>query len=182
MLRKLTAISLLGLCVAAAPAAAAPGILTQVQRTYTQDGRIPPCKFLSQQLESALKSIDTYGAQYFADFSSAVQTALQARAGGACAPSAGVQLPSPSPASAPARPLRLGPVTAATDAGLPAPIVLMAALLALFAVIGAIAAIAWWRGWDPASVRVWRHMWADAGYRARGTWLEVRDRRQSRSR
>ena len=69
----------------AAPQARAD-IYSQVLRTYQAHGSIPPCQFTSAQLSAALKGIDTYGAQYFADFTDAVQAALAERASGGCIP------------------------------------------------------------------------------------------------
>jgi hypothetical protein len=64
-------------------------IYTQVLQVYETNATVPPCQFSSKQLESALKGVNTYGQQYFADFTAAVQTALDQRASGACAPEAG---------------------------------------------------------------------------------------------
>jgi hypothetical protein len=169
----MTALALAAL-TALAPATASASILTKVQHVYQTHGQIPPCEFTSPQLEGALKAIDTYGAQYFADFTTAVQNALSARVLGVCSPK-----PASTPAvvapSTPSRPLRLGPITAATGADLPAPIVLMAVLAALFALTGLLTGLVWWRGWSPAWVGAWRHMWSDTGHRARGTWQEFSD-------
>jgi hypothetical protein len=155
-------------------------VLARVQRAYEARGRINPCQFTSQQLATALKSIDTYGAQYFADFSNAVQGALDARASGACEP----QSSSPAAAtnSAPTKPLRLGSVTAPTGAGLPAPVLLMALLAALAALVGTIVALSWWRGWVPAWAAPWQHLRREAGYRLEGTWLDFSDWLRSGSR
>jgi hypothetical protein len=49
---------------------------------------IPPCQFTSVQLEAALKGVDTDGAQYFADFTQAIQAALTSRAAEECSGSA----------------------------------------------------------------------------------------------
>jgi GH25 family lysozyme M1 (1,4-beta-N-acetylmuramidase) len=68
------------LTLALIPAAAASAsVYTEVLNTYQATGSIPPCRFSSGQLSAALKGIDTYGQQYFADFSDAVQSALAAR-------------------------------------------------------------------------------------------------------
>lgn len=156
-----------------APAAGA-NIYTQVLRSYESHGRVPPCQFSSQQLNSALKGIDTYGAQYFADFTTAVQSALQARATGVCSPAASRKHGS-SGLGASSTPLRLGPITAATGADLPAPILMMAILAALVAMAALIASLVWWRGWSPAWAAAWQHMWSEAGFRAQGTWSEFSD-------
>ena len=57
---------------------------SKVLGVYEQKGTVPPCQFSSAQLSGALKGIDTYGAQYFQDLTNAIQSALAARAGGAC--------------------------------------------------------------------------------------------------
>ena len=65
----------------------------QVLTIYESEGTIAPCQFTPAALQAALNGVDTYGAQYFADFTQAVQSALTSRAGGACA----------APGSSPAR-------------------------------------------------------------------------------
>ena len=149
-------------------------VYTQVLQTYETNATVPPCQFSSQQLESALKGVNTYGQQYFADFTAAVETALDQRASGACAPAErGAHPAAQSHASVP--PLRPGPVTAATGASLPAPILLMAALAAVLALVGALAAVWWWRGWDPRWAARWRHAWSEAGHRSRGGAMDFDD-------
>ncbi len=118
--------------------AQATSIYTQVLRAYEANGSVPPCQFTSQQLETALKGINTYGAQYFADFTAAVQTALSARASGACLPQSKVG-GGGAPVGGPDTGVTLGPLTAATDAGIPLPILAMAVLGALLGVLGIIA-------------------------------------------
>jgi hypothetical protein len=170
-------ISLAALLVALlAPATLAhASAYTKVLQTYEQTGTIPACKYPSSELGSALKGVDTYGAQYFADFTNAIQAALAARAGGQCGPGGPphpVGIAGSSPTRSPALP---GPVTAATDAGLPAPIALMAALAAMFALVAVTVGLMRLRGWDPAWAAAWRHAWGEAGYRAGGIWSEFRD-------
>lgn len=118
-----------------AATAAAPSAYQQVLGVYESQGAIPPCRFSGPQLAAAQKGIDTYGEQYFADFTQAIQTALSARAAGACAAS-----PAPAPALAPGGvprpPAHFGPVTAATDAGVPAPLAVMGGLAAVLALFG----------------------------------------------
>jgi hypothetical protein len=127
-----------GLALAAAAPAGA-STYTDVLHTYQQIGSIPPCRFTSPQLSSALKAIDTYGQQYFADFSNAIQDALAARAAGACSPAsarAGVSSPGTRVASPPLP----SSVTPPTDGSLPAPIILMTAVIVVVAlVLGAVA-------------------------------------------
>jgi hypothetical protein len=148
---------------------------SRVLQAYETRGAVPPCQFTSPQLQSALKSIDTYGAQYFADFTNAVQAALTARASGACAPHPGSAAGHPAAPAAHTPPLRLGPVTAATGASLPAPMLLLAALGAALALLSAVAGFAWWRGWSPRWAGAWGHALGEAGYRARDSWGEFDD-------
>jgi hypothetical protein len=180
--RSWTILAALLIAVAMPGVAAGASTYSRVLRSYQNRGSIPPCQFSSGQLETALKSVDTYGAQYFADFTAAIQTALAARASGACAtngtttpaPTTGGGGPTESPSFA-------KPVTAATGAGVPAPIVVLAALAALFALVGVVAGVGHLRGWDPVWAEGWRHQWAEAGYRVGGTWAEFLDWLRSRS-
>ena len=155
-------------------------VYTGVLHVYQVNGSIPPCRFTSAQLSTALKGIDTYGQQYFADFSNAVQNALAARASGACstaaeravlaARGANAGVGGPLPAS----------LTAPTDAGPPAPILLMA-IVAL--IVGAVLCVRWVAiagGWEPEWALRWRHAWGEAGYRAAGRWGELVDRVRGR--
>ncbi len=156
------------------PSMARANIYTQVLQVYETDATVPPCQFSSQQLETALKGVNTYGQQYFADFTAAVQTALSDRASGACAPARrGANPAAHSQVSVP--PLRPGPVTAATGASLPATMVLMAAFAAVLALVGALAALWWWRGWDPRWAARWRHAWSEAGRRSRDGAMDFDD-------
>jgi hypothetical protein len=152
------------LCLLAAlllPAASArASAYTKVLASYQHTGSVPACTFSSAQLESALKGVDTYGAQYFADFTNAIQAALAQRASGQCVAGrhAGpIGLAGPAQGS---RSVVPGSVTAATGADLPAPLV----LLALFGVV-----------LDLAWAVAWRHSWSEAGYRMGGTWADFRD-------
>jgi len=168
------------LAFGASPAGAS--IYTRVLNSYETHHRVPPCQFTSQQLAAALKGIDTYGAQYFADFSAAVQSALQARGTGACAANRARSAPAsgkakPPPASV--QPLHVGSVTRATSAGLPAPLLILAVLTALIAAATLVASLVWWRGWAPSWAAAWRHMWSEAAFRAEGTWDEFGDWRRS---
>jgi hypothetical protein len=161
-----------------APSAGASAY-SQVLKTYEAHGRIPPCQFSSQELASALKGIDTYGAQYFADFSTAVQAALQSRAAGAC--SARRKRAAASP-PVPNKPVHIGSVTQPTGAGVPAPLLILAVLAALIAVGSLLTGLVWWRGWSPAWAAGWRHMWSEATFRAQGTLEDFQDWRRSGSR
>jgi hypothetical protein len=146
-----------------APAPARADIYSQVLRTYQAQGSIPACQFTSAQLSAALKGVDTYGAQYFADFTDAIQTALAARASGAC-----IQRSAGSRATAALPPLRPGSLTASTSAGLPAPILAMTVLGMLILATFVLRALARAFGWDPAWAARWRHACAEASYRVGG--------------
>ncbi len=172
--RRLTAAVLL---LALVPVAAArANVYTNVLHVYQRSGSIPPCQFSSEQLSAALRQIDTYGQQYFADFSSAVQNALTARAGGACSAAA----PHPSqaalhaPAGIAAPPLPPS-ATSPSDAGVPAPIVLMTVVIVVVAVVLAGRAIAVASGWEPRWAVRWRHAWGEAGYRVGTSWGDFAD-------
>jgi len=157
-------------------AAGGGGVYQRVLAAYERDGSVPPCQFSSVQLETALKGVDTYGAQYFADFTDAVLSALAQRASGACSPARG-RSGGRSPAvagSAASGGALPGSPTAAGDAGLPGPIVLMG-LLALVAVVSVLL----WRlaatlGWEPAWTSTWRHGLAESAFRLTGRlqWLD----------
>lgn len=139
------AVAVLCLAVAATPvslaapsaaAASAGSIYQQVLRAYEAAGSIPPCRFSAAQLQSALSGIDTYGAQYFADFTQAIDTALTARAGGECS---GAVAPFPAGRVSDLV-ARLPSVTAATSASVPAPLIVLAVLAAGLTLAGAPAA------------------------------------------
>lgn len=164
---------MLAACMLLPSSTAGASSYSQVLHTYQLRGSIPPCKFSSAQLSAALKGVDTYGEQYFADFTDALQSALAARASGACTP--GPRTPAQPAPSARATSLRVGSVPAPSGADLPAPIVLMAALAAVLGIAAMVGATARVRGWDPAWAASWRHAWAEAGYRFGGLWAEVRD-------
>jgi hypothetical protein len=156
--------------------AAEAGPYAQVLHAYQTTGTIPPCEFSSAQLATALKGVDTYGAQYFADFTNAIQGALTARASGACSHPAAASSPSAArPTSVPTGSPRVRSVTSPTAADLPAPMLLMAGLALAFALIGTVAAVGRARGWSPAWAPRWRHAWSEAGYRVGGTWAEFVD-------
>jgi hypothetical protein len=158
------------IAVAVLPAAAQASAYTDVLRVYQASGSIPPCRFTSGQLAAALTGVDSYGQQYFADFTNAVDTALASRASGACNPGASAL----STAGASTR-AALPTVTASTDANLPAPILLMAALGLLLAAALGLQALTRGFGWEPVRLVGWRHAWAEAVYRVSGRWAEVLD-------
>ena len=169
------------LALALLPATAAASVYGDVLHVYQATGSIPPCRFTSAQLSTALKGIDTYGQQYFADFSNAVQSALDARGAGAC--SAAALHPSPSALHAPAgipAPQPPSSVTAATDANLPAPILAMAIIALLAVAVLTVRWVASSAGWDPGWAIRWRHAWGEAGYRVGGGWRDFVDRLRGR--
>ena len=116
--------------------AAGQSAYQQVLRAYDSQGTVPACRFSSVELSDALTGIDTYGAQYFADFTQAIQTALSTRAAGACTTVAAVA-PQRAPGGVAEPPAHFGSVTAATSAGIPAPLAVMAALALAAALLGA---------------------------------------------
>ena len=173
-MRIFTAVAVLlsGALLLPAAAAGGSGAYPQVLHVYQTHGSIPPCQFTSQQLNAALKGVDTYGQQYYADFITAIQTALEARASGVCS---GAQ---PAGGGASGRgpgQTRLPPsVTSSTSGGVPAPIVLLAVVGGALALAAALAAVGRERGWEAWAG--WRHGVAEATYRAGDSWAALVDR------
>jgi hypothetical protein len=155
-----TAAFALGLGLGTPAEVVAASAYQQVLRVYERDATIPPCQFSSGQLQAALSGVDSYGAQYFADFTQAIQAALTSRAAGECPGSApggrvaasggGVAASGGGSTSSgvpgPGRAAPLGPLTAATSSGVPAPLLVLAALAVVLAGLGAFAGVARWRG------------------------------------
>jgi hypothetical protein len=179
--RRLTAAALTSVALAAlsGPAAAGrPSVYNRVLQVYQAQSTIPPCTFSSAELATALRGIDTYGQQYFADFSAAIQGALAARAAGACAPSRHQTAQSQVPVAAgPALP---SSPTAATEAGIPLVILLLGGLGLALAAAAALVALTRGLGWEPAWLPGWRHACAEAGYRISGGWSNLADRWRAR--
>jgi hypothetical protein len=138
--RFVTTVLVLAALTAVVPArvAGAASPYQTVLRAYEQSGTVPPCRFSAATLAEALKGVDSYGAQYFADFTQAVNDALSARAAGACSGS-----PRRNRGGAPAGsgggrprasgpgvgiPAHLGALTASTGGSIPAPLLLLGAL------------------------------------------------------
>jgi hypothetical protein len=115
--------------------AGAASAYQQVLQVYEQQGSVPSCQFTAGQLQAALGGVDTYGAQYFADFSQAVQAALTSRAGGACAAPGGSQAVSAPAVPSSVPPPPSGSLTAAGSGGMPLPLALLGGL-ALIATVG----------------------------------------------
>jgi hypothetical protein len=173
------------LAALAVPALARASAYSQVLAAYQRDGAVPACKFSSHTLSAAVKQEDTYGAQYFADFTNSIEAALESRASGQCSSGSSQAVLPPSGSgrsSASGSGLRLGPLTAATDAGLPAPIALMALIALAVAVVVGGGVLARLRGWDPAWAAAWRHAGDEAGYRLSAIWADLADRLRSRDR
>jgi hypothetical protein len=169
MRRLCLTLSLLAIALWAAPAAAA-----SVLSVYESSGSIPPCEFSTAELARTLHSLDTYDLVYFQDFPNAIDTALAARASGACS---GARKGAIAGAAARA-PLPSVSVTSSTSSSVPLPILLLALIFALCA-LGA--ACTWLlRRSDPAWAASARHSMSEAGYRVSGAWAELTDRRRPR--
>ncbi|HSO98455.1 MAG TPA: hypothetical protein VLP43_05855 [Solirubrobacteraceae bacterium] len=156
------------------PATAGASIYSQVLRTYQESGSIPPCLYTGAQLATALKGVDVYGQQYFSDFTNAIQSALAQRAGGACAGGGGgggaaVASDSGGP------PFRLPPVTAATGAGVPLPLLALSVIVLLGLLAATASGLRRALGRDAASGGPWGHLWAEAGWRGAGAWADFED-------
>jgi hypothetical protein len=167
MARRLSAGILAGLMAwpAAAAGSGPSSLYSRVLQTYQTHGSIPPCQFTSPQLSSALSSVDTYGQQYYADFIVAIQSALAARAGGACARGhqSTVAHTSGQVSGGPSLPAS---VTASTSSGVPAPLIALGVAAALLAGATGLAALAR-RGATPSE---WSHGWAQTRYRVGELW------------
>jgi hypothetical protein len=118
--------------------AGASSAYQQVLRVYQSDGAIPPCRFSAAELQRALGGVDTYGAQYFADFTNAISAALTARAAGGCGPAVARRHAQANGASSDVV-APLPSVTAATSAGVPLPLIVLAALAVVGALAGGVA-------------------------------------------
>jgi hypothetical protein len=168
--RRLIALTILVLALTPGWAAAGPGIYAQVLAVYQADGSVPPCQFTSAQLQQALKGVDTYGQQYFADFTDAVQTALASRASGACVPGGPRFSGQPNQAANQFSPPS---ITAASNANLPAPMLILGALTMVLGAAGGLVLLARARGWDPRWAAAVRHGIGEAGYRALDAWARL---------
>jgi hypothetical protein len=132
--------------------ASAGAVSTAYQRVlavYQRNGTIPACRFSSGVLEAALRGVDTYGAQYFADFTQAINNALASRASGQCSRRAGPAVASTGPpigGSGPGVgfPAHLGSVSAATASGMPAPLLILLILTSLGLFAGGAALVRRW--------------------------------------
>ncbi len=179
-MKPLRRATLLALAVLALPSAAgAADSLARIRNVYDARGSIPPCTFSVGELAAALHSVDTYGQQYFGDFTQAIDTALTQRASGACALGGTAAAPTPGRGVAPSLRLHLPVVTAATGAGIPLPLL----ALGILSLLGALAAVAGttrrWLGRDPAPA-AWRQLFSEASWRAGGLRRELSERRPRR--
>lgn len=162
------------------PARAADSIYGRVLRAYQLHGSVPVCEFTSRQLQDALNGMDTYGAQYFSDFATAIQSALSQRASGACGAGAAEALGRLSrlaPAPPHLRPPPASVVTRSTSASPPLILVLLALGAAALIILVPAAGLWRWGRWEPTWLQVWRHAWGEAAHRGGalradfGDWL-----------
>jgi hypothetical protein len=168
-------------------ASASANAFLAVQQAYatSPSQTIPPCKFSSSELQQAENSVPNDDQQYDEGLTAAIELASQQRADGACrakkrqAANATVPIGTPSPSSAPplggGAALPVGSATAATDSGLPAPIVILLILGGLLLAGGAALGFARLWGWDPDWLHRSGHSWSEAGYRVSGIWSEFGD-------
>jgi hypothetical protein len=170
--------------VSAAPgiaSAAAPtqSIYTRVLTAYQSRGTINPCDFTASQLEAAKRALGTAGGQYFGDFAQAIQTALSTRAAGGCS-SGSSRANRGSATGLPASgsggpPLPQVPLTSASGAGVPAPLIAMAVLLAAFAVISAAFVLVRRTGVEASWAAAGRHSVGEAADRLAAVWEDFAD-------
>lgn len=173
---------------------------SQVYADYKAHGKVDPCKFSEQTLKQARQQVPPDIDQYAPDFPAAIDTALQARASGACGTKAvtpAAATPTPSGPSAPKAPPSAPAASAATPAppaapgptqaplavhnarasgnDAPAPVIAIAILAGLLALTGLAWSYGRWRGWDPPWLLRTQHAFSEAGYRAESTWAEFTD-------
>jgi hypothetical protein len=171
-----------GLVPLSAAAAVAANALTKVEAAYAGGGgAIPSCKFSAKELNAALNQIPSDVAQYDADLINAIHQALSARAGGACGKRGSGVAPGLVPGSGGSGSGRsavvpLRPLGSSTQAGIPAPLLILAVLGALALLAAAVWGAGRYLGWDPAWTRAWRHAWREAGFRVSQAWAGVVER------
>jgi hypothetical protein len=96
-------------------------------------------------------------------------------------PAAPGQAPAPAPDAQPSAAIadqaiaKSAASTTTSDAGTPAPVIVLAILGALLVLGGLAYGLARWFAWDPAWARAGRHAVAEAGWRASATWAEFTD-------
>lgn len=189
-------VALLVVAVAApgVSSAAAPteSIYTRILTVYQSKGTIDPCEFSASQLESALKALGTAGGQYFGDFVQAVQTALSTRAARGCpanrsgaggrakgGSSTGGSLTGVPVGGSAGPPLPEIPLTSASDAGVPAPLIAMAVLAGVIAVLSAAVTLVRRTGIDPGWAAAGRHSAGEAADRIGAAWEDFADWQRS---
>jgi hypothetical protein len=139
---RAAAVALLAVGAVLPASASATSAYQQVLHVYEREGSIPPCQFTAAQLQTALSGVDTYGAQYFADFTQAVQAALTSRAGGACSVSAARGPATRIQASGPVAPPPAVALTASTSAGVPWPLAVLGGLAVAGSLLASALAVA----------------------------------------
>jgi hypothetical protein len=157
----------------AGPAVAASGY-PEVLRAYESQGTVPPCQFSAGVLQRALRGVDVYGQQYFADFTGAIQAALAQRAAGQCTPSAAATATG-GVRNDPTLRVALPSVTAPTGSGLPLPLL---ALLILGLAAGLLALAEGVRrrlALDAGPGGAWRQLWGETAWRSEGWLTEQRE-------
>lgn len=168
----------------ALPGVAGANAYSTVYNWFEQHGSVKPCEFSVATLHAAQSETPNYDQQYFADFGAAVQSALSAQVGGVCAGGAKSTVlggPSASLNGTGGGPLPTS-VRASTGSGVPLTFVLLAVLVGLLAIGGAVFAVAWRRGAESNVMADWRHACAEASFQISGRWEELTDRRQRRRR
>jgi hypothetical protein len=165
----------------ASAAAPAESIYTRILYVYQSKGTITPCEFSGHQLEAALNALGTAGGQYFGDFIQAIQTALSARASGACSRGSGASSGSGSsgagapPSGTSGPPLPSISLTSSTGAGVPAPLIAIGVLAVALLVLSAVATFVGRSGIEPGWVVAGRHSLSEVGYRVAGSWEDFSD-------
>jgi len=108
------------------------------------------------------------------------QPAVTTQAPGASQPSTLTPQPDPAVNPAPAVADDAIPAAASSPTGsgaddTPAPLLVLALMLGLLLVLGALWALARWLGFDPPWLSRWRHASQEAGWRASAAWSEFTD-------
>jgi hypothetical protein len=189
-MRRLLALLLLALTAGLAlPAAAAADAFDDVFAAYRSAGRIEPCKFSAETLQSARSQIPNDIEQYAPDFPAALDAALSARARGACDPQPttpattapdegggavattpapgvpagrrpGGSTPQPTPQAVPAAAVGDGAIPAAAAATRGDDGAPAPAALVLLAVLGALLLLGL-AGWGAARWWAWEPLWLE---------------------
>jgi hypothetical protein len=160
--------------------ASAVNSAASVSQAYALNQTIPPCEFSPVQLQQAEDSVSDDEMQYGQGYVAAIEDARQEQASGACATKhtsaqtttnpASTPTPSPVPPLGQDTPLDVGSPTAATNSGVPLPIVILMILGGVLAITAATLGTVRLGGWDPLWTARVRHSWREAGYRVCGMW------------